>query len=180
MQQAGTRPVEPGHLAAGQPCLHIARQHFAQLDPPLVEAVDAPDRAADKNAVLLQRKQCAQALGGQRVEQQKRAWPVAWKVLVAAAIWLAEHQRLSLCQRVGEQFVVVARQPVRGFFYRDEFNRHHAASLVQHLKISMLAIGSGLAPKHGRGVKRQRLPIGIDALAVALHLQLLQVRGQAP
>ena len=66
------------------------------------------------------------------------------------------------------------------FFDGDKFHRHHVGSLVQHLKVSMLAVGAWLAPEHGRRAKGQRLTFAVHALAVALHLQLLQVSRPAP
>ena len=98
---------------------------------------------------------------------------------MAAQIFLAAHQRLRLRQRVGQQLRVMTWQAHRGFFDRHEFNRNHAAALVQQLKIRMLAVGAGLAPQHGRGVERQRLAACIDTLAVAFHFQLLQKGRQA-
>ena len=43
----------------------------------------------------------------------------------------------------------------------------------------MLAVGAGLAPQHGRRHARQRASVLCHTLAVALHLQLLQV-GRVP
>ena len=66
-----------------------------------------------------------------------------------AAVRLAHHQRLRLCQRIGEQFLLMPRQRIGLCFDGDEFNWHHSRALVQHLKVGMLAIGTGLAPQHG-------------------------------
>ena len=75
---------------------------------------------------------------------------------------------------------MVAGQAVRGLLHRHEFDRNDRRALVQHLEIRMLAVGAGLAPQHGRRVKWQRLAVAVDALAVAFHFKLLQVRRPAP
>jgi hypothetical protein len=61
----------------------------------------------------------------------------------------------------------------------DEFDRHHVRALVQHLEVGMLAVGARLAPQHGRGAIGQRLASQVHPLAVALHLQLLQIGRKA-
>src|SRR6478672_5785351 len=56
-------------------CLQLGddrhRQGLAQLDPPLVEGVDAPDRALGEDAVLVEGDQLAEGGGGQTVEQER-------------------------------------------------------------------------------------------------------------
>ena len=69
-------------------------------------------------------------------------------MLVAAAVGLALHQRLRLRQHIGQQQIVVALQRVAGFLDRHKLHRNHVSSLVQHLKIGVLAVGSRLAPGH--------------------------------
>jgi hypothetical protein len=101
-------------------------------------------------------------------------------MLVAARIALAQHQRLRLGQHVGQQLRMVFGQRVRRLAHGDEFDRHHVGALVQHLEVGVLAIGAGLAPEHRRGAERStRLAARIDLLAVAFHLQLLQIGRQA-
>jgi predicted dehydrogenase len=100
-------------------------------------------------------------------------------MLMATAVGLALHQRLRLRQHIGQQQIVVAWQGVAGFLDRHKFHWDRVGSLVQHLEISVLPIGARLTPGHGRCAKRKRFAIGVNPLAVALHLQLLQVRGQA-
>ena len=88
---------------------------------------------------------------------------------------LAEHQGLGLGEAVGQQLGVKFRIVVRRRAHQDEFDRDHVGALVQHLEIGMLAIGAGLAPDHRTGRERQRFASEVDALAVALHLELLQI-----
>ena len=43
----------------------------------------------------------------------------------------------------------------------------------------MLAVGAGLAPDDRAGLVVHDMPVQIDVLAVALHLQLLEIGGEA-
>ena len=86
---------------------------------------------------------------------------------------------VRLGQGVGHQARMLAGQVAPALAQRDELHGHDVAPLVDHLEERMLAVGAGLAPDHGRGGKRQRLAMRVHALAVALHLQLLQVGRQA-
>ena len=61
----------------------------------------------------------------------------------------------------------------------NEFDRYDIAPLVQHLEKSMLPIGAGLAPDHRCSGGGELHSILVDAFAIALHLQLLQIGRQA-
>ncbi len=67
---------------------------------------------------------------------------------MAAAVGLALHQRLRLRQHIGQQQIVVSCQRMAGFLDRHKLHRYDVGALVQHLKISVLAIGAGLTPGH--------------------------------
>jgi hypothetical protein len=67
------------------------------------------------------------------------------------------------------------RQVVRGFAHGDEFHRYHIAALVDHLEVRVLTVGARLTPQHRRGGKGQRAARAVHALAIAFHLELLQV-----
>lgn len=174
-QQTRSRAIQTPRIAADQARLNVLGQRLAQLDTPLVEAVDAPDRAADKHAVFLQGNQRAQTGGAEFIEQQKSAGAVASEMLVTTRIHFTQQQRLRLRQHVGQQQRVVAGQVMARSFDRHKLHRHHVAALVQHLEIGVLAVGAGLAPDHRRGAVGQGGTGCIHALAVALHLKLLQV-----
>ena len=60
----------------------------------------------------------------------------------------------------------------------EEIGRHQARALVEQLVERVLAVGAGLAPDDRRGLELHECALAIDALAVAFHLELLQVRGQ--
>src|SRR3954469_14563884 len=53
------------------------RQRFTELDAPLVEGVDPPDHALREDAVLVERNELAERLGGQPLEEDRVGRPVA-------------------------------------------------------------------------------------------------------
>ena len=59
-----------------------------------------------------------------------------------------------------------------------EIGRHQPRALVQQLEERVLAVGARLAPHDRRGLQIDDVAVAIDALAVALHLELLQVGRQ--
>ena len=61
----------------------------------------------------------------------------------------------------------------------DQVARHQLRALVQQLIERMLPVGARLAPDDGPGLIVDARSAQVDALAVALHLQLLQVGGKA-
>ena len=101
------------------------RQHLAELDAPLVERVDAPDRALREDAVLVERDELAERRGRQALERgacssagcprtcgagrASPASPSARDLLGR----LPERERLALREDVREQQVVVPAERVR-------------------------------------------------------------------
>ena len=61
----------------------------------------------------------------------------------------------------------------------DEVGRDQLGALVDQLVEGVLAVGAGLAPDHRPGLVVDPLPVAADALAVALHVALLEVGGKA-
>src|SRR6185295_12530631 len=53
------------------------RQDFSQLDAPLVERIDVPDRPLGEDAVLVERDQGAQRFGGQPLGENRVARTIA-------------------------------------------------------------------------------------------------------
>ena len=90
-----------------------------------------------------------------------------------------DHQRLSLSNRVDHQTLVVCPQILSPIAQRNKLHRNDIRALVKHLKEGMLAIGSGLTPNNGGGWNPQFVPMARHALAIALHLQLLEISRQA-
>src|SRR5262252_6925654 len=88
-------------------------EHLAQLDAPLVEGVDAPDRPLGEHGVLVEGHELAERLGGEPVEEDGVGRPIALEdpmrhQAIRSALrlhlgWrLAEGQRLRLGEDVGD------------------------------------------------------------------------------
>ena len=123
-------------------------EDLPELDAPLVERVDAPDEALDRNPVLVERQQTAQLKRCVRRDQQTQARAVASEHHVglqggrdalrgALALGLAHGEGVWLREEVGHEFVVA-----RDFFSRqlhrvlrlahsDELGRDHAPLVHQ-------------------------------------------------
>ncbi|SOO04082.1 hypothetical protein XFF7766_730028 [Xanthomonas citri pv. fuscans] len=169
-----------GHIGrfALQRRQQLAGQLLAQLHAELVERIDAPHHRLHVDAVLVHRDQRAQRLRGERIEQDHRARAAARVAAVRVAAVLAVGQRLGLRQHIGHQRSMVFRVRVVVVHGADEIGRHHAGALMQRLEEAVLHIGAGTTPPHRRGVAVHRRAIELDALAQALHHQLLQVSRQ--
>ena len=83
-------------------------------------------------------------------------------------------------RQCASSFVCESGRIVRRALDRDELDRNHVGALMQHLKVGVLRVRARLAPHDRAGREGQRLPVEVDAFAVALHLELLQIRGQSP
>ena len=73
---------------------------------------------------------------------------------------------------------MVAAERVVALRRRQEVARHQVGALVDELVEGVLAVGARLAPDHRPGAVVDRTPGLVDALAVALHVALLQVVGE--
>src|SRR4051794_22371376 len=58
------------------------RELLSELDPPLVERVDAPDRTHDEDPMLVERDDRAERSGVEAVIEERRRWAVARERLV--------------------------------------------------------------------------------------------------
>ncbi len=61
----------------------------------------------------------------------------------------------------------------------DEINRHDARALMQHLEERVLPVRARLAPDDGGRRHLHRLAVARHRLAVRLHVELLQIGGEA-
>ncbi len=89
-------------------------------------------------------------------------------------------ERLGLREAIGHQQAVMMRK--LGFMTggcHEEFAGDHSGALMDQLVKGMLAVGARFAPDYGAGRTLQQGTGHAHALAVALHLQLLQIGGQA-
>ena len=166
-------------------------QGLTQFHSPLIEAVDVPDAALGEHLVFVQ---------GDKLPEHKRAQPwgqdrIGGSVAVHGAMRdqlfraafgaqfigvLTEGQGLALSEKVGHEQVLVAAERAGGAGEADEIAGHRFGALVQQLIKGMLTIGAGLAPDQRPGLAAgdpAAAPIG--GLAVALHIELLQVIGKA-
>ena len=90
MQQIRSGSVQITQVATGKTLHHILRQHLAQLDPPLVKAVDVPQCAAYKDPMLIERQQSAQGAGAEFGQHHKRAGAVACDAALRVGIAYAD------------------------------------------------------------------------------------------
>src|SRR5207245_7978154 len=86
---------------------------------------------------------------------------------------------LALREQVSHQQIVLVADRIQRLAEADEIASDKPRSLMEQLEERMLAVSAGLAP-----VNRPRLIIHAlaaegDALAVALHCELLQIGGEA-
>jgi len=91
----------------------------------------------------------------------------------------AEGQRLGLGKDICQEDVVVASQGSERVAKRDKVTRDQPRALMNQLIERMLAVGAGFAPVDRPGLVIHFFPAEGDVLAVALHGQLLQIRGEA-
>ena len=193
------RPVvRAGVHVAGQVLVDPPRQLLAQLDAPLVERVDVPDRALHEHLVLVERDELAERPRIEPAIDDRRRRPVAGEHLV----------RQQLLERA-------PREALRLEFARGLRPRSCRTSAPRSARSSWRAAvggarragcatarrpgsrtGSAACPgesadrtragrwcrarprRPGRCRSRRGAPVAIDALAVALHVELLQVGGQ--
>src|SRR5262245_25101774 len=165
-------------------------EHLAQLDAPLIEGVDMPDRPLGKNRLLVKSDEFAEDFRGEPLGEDSIRWTVA---LEYASRYerirrsfsldllgrLAEGQCLGLREHVGHEHVMVPAEPIERLTKSDEITRDESRSLVDQLVKRMLAVGSRLSPIDGTGIVIDPLTIESHMLAVTLHRQLLEVSRKA-
>ena len=92
---------------------------------------------------------------------------------------LAEGERLRLREDVRHEDVVVVADRVQRLPEPDEVDRDELRPLVDELVEAVLAVRPGLAPVDRARLVVDEPPVERDVLAVRLHRQLLEVRGEA-
>ena len=92
----------------------------------------------------------------------------------------AAHQRLPLREAIGDQKIVMMAVGVGRRRRDQEVEGNDLGSLMDELEEGVLAVGAGLAPNHRPGRRIGGRAVELDVLAVALHLQLLEIGGKAP
>src|ERR1700683_2116652 len=77
LQERSGRAVGRRRSVAAQRRHDAFREHLAELDAPLIERIDVPDRALSEHAVLIQGDQLAERRGCQALEQQRIGGEIA-------------------------------------------------------------------------------------------------------
>src|SRR3954454_22897329 len=189
-QSAGAAVVVQLALRTGQRRDDGRGQLLPELDDPLVERVDVPDRALREDLVLVHRDQLAERVRRQPIQQHRVGRAVAGEGAVGHLLRgnafrfdlvrrLAERERFGLRQQVGRQQILVVAELVVGVHETDEVARDQLRALVDELVERVLSVGARLSPHDRAGLHGDGTAVEVDRLAVALHAQLLEVRGEA-
>lgn len=171
---------------------------FAEFDAPLIKGVDVPEDALDEDLVLVQSDQRTESARGQLVEHDRVGGLVAFEHLVRDERFerrpleaglgqfgdhfiagLALHERFGLREEVREQDRVMFADGVLAFDGGEEIARDEFRPLVDELVERVLAVRAGFAPDDRAGAVIHAVALTVDALAVAFHVALLEVSGEA-
>ena len=133
------------------------RQHFAELDTPLIEGIDVPDGALRKYAVLVESDEFAQDFRRQPLGKNGVRWAIAFEHAmrhqpVRRAFGLdllgrlAERERFGLREYVGNEDVMMPAKRIERPVEGDEVARDQPCALMDQLVERVLAIGSRARP----------------------------------
>src|ERR1039458_8089734 len=165
-------------------------EHLAQLDAPLIERINVPNRALREYAVLVKRDQLAEHFRREPIGENDIGRTIAFK----NAMWhkpvrrafgfdflrsFAKGQRLGLRKNIRQENVVVTSQRSERVRERNEVTGNQLRALMNQLIERVLAVGAGFAPINRPGLVSHFFPVERDVLAIALHRQLLKIRGKA-
>lgn len=137
-------------------------QHLAQLDTPLIKAVDVPDGTFGEGQMLVVDNQGSQLSRANRSSNKDRSGrtvaeeSLVWNEFFGSTlssnllVSLANHQSLSLCKVVGRQhlLVQVVGNGVMRLGSQDEVGGDQLGALVDKLEEGVLSIGAGLAEEN--------------------------------
>ena len=130
--------------------------------------------------MLVHRDQPPERKRRELVEEDRRRGPVPLEPPVRLGrVGQAVHQGLGLREEVRQQHVVMLVHRVVAANGGDEVAGDQPRSLVDQLIERVLAVGSRLAPDDGAGAVVDALAGAVHALAVRLHVALLEVRREA-
>ena len=166
------------------------REHLAELHAPLVVAVDVPDDTLDEDLVLVERDERAEGLGRELIAEERVRGLVALEGLERDELLvdalgraflgrLAERERLGLGEEVRHQLVVEVADRVVRLRAADEVARDEVRALVDELVERVLAVRAGFAPLDRTRRVVDRIALLVDALAVRLHVHLLEIGREA-
>src|SRR5215510_406943 len=165
-------------------------QHLAQLDAPLIEGVNIPDRPLRENGLFVEGDEFAEDFRGESLGEDRIRWTVALeytggyeRIRCSFCLYIlrrfAEGQCLSLREDVGHQHVMVPAERIERLTEPDEITWDQPRSLMNQLVKRMLTIGSRLPPIDWTRIVIDPLTIESHMLTVALHGQLLQISRKA-
>ena len=166
------------------------RENLAELNAPLIVAVDVPDYALDENLVLVKSDERTERLRRELIGQKRIRGLVALEglerdellldALLGAFLGrLTECESLGLGEEVGHELVVKIADGIVGLRAADEVARNKVGTLMDELIERVLAVRTWLAPLDGTGSVSDGLAVLVDALAVRLHIHLLEIGGEA-
>ena len=181
-----------GLLAVIELSLDLLGQDLAELDTPLVEAVDVPDSTLGEGEVLVVDDQSTKSGRCDLVSQDGGGGAVAQEGLVRDKVvgstlsldlvgGLADHKSLSLSEEVRSQhlLVLVVLDGVVALSSQDEVGGDELGALVEQLVERVLGVGRGLTEQDGSSGVLDVITAAGDSLAIGLHRQLLEV-GREP
>lgn len=171
---------------------------FTKFDAPLIEGVDVPDDALDENFVFVESDQGTQRAWGEFLEHDRVGWTISFEGLVWGELVdlrllesslgqfgrgffkrFALHERFGLGKEIGEQNRVMLTDGVLADDRCEEVGRDELSALVDELVKGVLAVSAGFAPDHRTGGVVDVMTAAVDALAIALHVALLEIGGEA-
>src|SRR6185437_15434721 len=164
------------------------RQRLTQFDPPLVKGIDIPNCTLREDAVLIEGYHGAQRTRRELICQYEICGAVAFtdakRSLEARRAFrrqllrgLAECQCLGLGKEVSHEQIVLVRVGAKRPAESDEIAGNDLRALMDELIERVLPICPRFAPDDRPGLVVDMPPFKIDVLAIALHLQLLEVSG---
>src|SRR6185369_13604668 len=81
----------------------LARNRLAELNPELVERVDAEKHRVGERAMFVKCDQRTERTGIEPVEQNRRAWAISWISALRVVARAALHQGGALCEGIQQQ-----------------------------------------------------------------------------
>src|SRR5262245_57806643 len=167
-EPTGMLRIEFGHDAQ--------REYLAELDAPLIETVDVPDRALGEHAVLVEgdegsKRMRVEALGENHIGRTVPLEDAEWRLPIGHAFGrhflrrLAEGERFGLREQIGRQKIMLLGKLAHRPLKADKVARDQLGSLVDQLIEGMLTVSAGLTPDDRAGLIGNPLAFEVNALA---------------
>ena len=159
------------------------------MNAPLVERKDIPNHALHKNLVLIERNQLPETFRREPLRQKRIRRAVARKRFVRHPFFrhafgatfirrFSKGQRFRLREEIAHQFGMMIPHRVVRLAKADEITRNQLGALMNQLIKRMLPVRARLPPHDRPGGICHHLAVFRDALAVAFHVALLEIRGE--